>query len=704
MIIKKFYCSILFLIFSFSAYTQINTDKMMANGKVAIHFEDYVLAIQYFNQVIKVKPFLAEPYFYRGVAKLELNDFRGSEDDCSLCIERNPFIIKAYECRGIARQQIEDYNGAIEDYKRVLEYYPNEKSVMQNMAVAYAQKKDYEQAEKELTAIIERFPDSENAYLTRGRVYAEKGDTLKAIEDLNKAIELDKYSSYAYATRAMIAYMQEKYQNAVDDYTEAIKLEPQQGYYVNRGLANYQLSNLQEAMNDYDKAVELDPEDLNSRYNRGILRAQVADNNRAIEDFDKVLEIDRSNYFAYYNRAMLRTQTGDYKGAIADYTVVLNEYPDFTPGYQNRSYAKRLMGDAAGADRDIMAAWRIEERLRKDRKAGKIDLEDDNNDLAAKEEQESADEKTRKQSDKNIRNFNKVVVADNTSGTTTMKYDSDLRGKVQNKNVTLELLPVFVASYYEKIDALKTRSYYNQILFDYNKQSINNKILRITNTEASLTEDEINLHFESILAYSNQIEKKRNDSLLYFARGLDHLLVQDFSAAIDDFTRAINLNEYFVLAYFDRAVARSKHLEYESYSEQSDSGESKTTGSSSPIVRPKSINEKEDVPIQIKNNKTLGWDFILSDYEKIISIAPDFFYAYYNRASIRFSQKDYKAAVEDYTKAIALEPELSEAYFNRGITYIYMGENEQAISDLSKAGELGIVSSYSIIKRLREIK
>ncbi len=47
------------------AFAQINTDRVMAIGRNALYFEDYVLSIQYFNQVINAKPYLSDPYFYR---------------------------------------------------------------------------------------------------------------------------------------------------------------------------------------------------------------------------------------------------------------------------------------------------------------------------------------------------------------------------------------------------------------------------------------------------------------------------------------------------------------------------------------------------------------------------------------------------------------------------------------------------------------
>ena len=80
------------------AGAQINTDQVMRIGRNSLAFDDYVLAIQYFNQVIQVKPYLAKPYFYRGVAKYNLDDFRGAETDASLCIERNPFIVMPIAC------------------------------------------------------------------------------------------------------------------------------------------------------------------------------------------------------------------------------------------------------------------------------------------------------------------------------------------------------------------------------------------------------------------------------------------------------------------------------------------------------------------------------------------------------------------------------------------------------------------------------
>ena len=83
---------------------QWNTDRILTIGQNALYFEDYVLSIQYFNQVIKIKPYLAEPYLYRAIAKLQLGDYQSADQDCTEALERNPFMPQAYYARGFARR------------------------------------------------------------------------------------------------------------------------------------------------------------------------------------------------------------------------------------------------------------------------------------------------------------------------------------------------------------------------------------------------------------------------------------------------------------------------------------------------------------------------------------------------------------------------------------------------------------------------
>ena len=44
------------------ANAQYNVDRLITAGEVALHYEDYVLSIQYFNQALALKPYLWLPW------------------------------------------------------------------------------------------------------------------------------------------------------------------------------------------------------------------------------------------------------------------------------------------------------------------------------------------------------------------------------------------------------------------------------------------------------------------------------------------------------------------------------------------------------------------------------------------------------------------------------------------------------------------
>ena len=89
-----------------------------------------MLSIQYFNQVIRLKPYLAEPYFYRSIAKIQLEDYQGALNDCNAAIERNPFSPGTYYARGYIYRQLNMPEKAEKDYTQALHFSPENHTYM----------------------------------------------------------------------------------------------------------------------------------------------------------------------------------------------------------------------------------------------------------------------------------------------------------------------------------------------------------------------------------------------------------------------------------------------------------------------------------------------------------------------------------------------------------------------------------------------
>ena len=207
-------------------FAQYNTNRLLSSGQSALYYEDYVLSIQYFNQVLSAKPYLYEPWFYRGLAKFYLDDYSGAESDVSQAITLNPYIYNMYELRGLCRIRQNNYSGAIADYDRSIGINTQNKSAWYNRALCRMENKDYDRAQLELDTVVNRWQSFAGAYSLKAQVYLLQGDTLKADTWLNKSLDVDPYDADAWTSRAMIGISRQRWADADKYLSRAIHLKP----------------------------------------------------------------------------------------------------------------------------------------------------------------------------------------------------------------------------------------------------------------------------------------------------------------------------------------------------------------------------------------------------------------------------------------------------------------------------------------------
>ena len=165
------------LFFSTLCSAQLNTVRVMEIGRNALYFEDYVLSIQYFNQVIDAKPFLHEPYFFRGLAKFYLDDFVGACEDFSSAIERNPYIAQSYQLRGMCHARMDSVALAEKDFRMAIKYDMRNPALWQNLGVLAIQSEEWDKAARVVDSLILFSPRNSGAYLLRTQISLNLGDT-----------------------------------------------------------------------------------------------------------------------------------------------------------------------------------------------------------------------------------------------------------------------------------------------------------------------------------------------------------------------------------------------------------------------------------------------------------------------------------------------------------------------------------------------
>jgi len=143
----------------------------------------------------------------------------------------------------------------------------------------------------------------------------------------------------------------------------------------------------------------------------------------------------------------------------------------------------------------------------------------------------------------------------------------------------------------------------------------------------------------------------------YFDSGNQKFESKNYSGAIADISKAIELKSDYVAAYFLRAEAK-------------------------------------------KNLKDFRGSLL--DFNKALSIKPSndttMAVVYLDRGMVKLNLNDLIGGESDFTKAIAIKSHYAEAYFNRGIARLMLKKKSAGCMDLSKAGELGLSRAYEIIQ------
>ena len=542
--------ALLFWACSLLLSAQINAERMMMIGRNALAYDDYALSIQYFSQVISAKPYLYEPYFFRGLAKFYLEDYTGAEVDCTKSINLNPYYVNSYEVRGLSRINLNDYLGAALDYEEAIRIDDSNRSIWHNMVLCYLEVDSLARADSALVQFIAKWPKYADGYLLKSEVLLKQGDTITAEQYTDRALDVDPYDMHALSTKASMLMRREEYAEAEKSLNEAIRIQPKQvRNIINRALCRYQQNNYRGAMADYDLALDIDPTNFIGHYNRGLLRANVGEDNKAIEDFDFILERDSDDIMTLFNRARLYDQTGDYQSAIRDYTKVIEEYPKFLYGYQLRAEARRKIGDTRGAAKD-------EEHILRENIAHRYGYSTPTS---------RQKNRTRKKSEIDLDDYQQLVEEDDSK-----VYEDEFRGKIQNKASEMKLLPIIVLTDNENVATESVLNDYTieaygltkQVIDEFRKgielcmQADEERLSTLASKDTKEVKPNANLQFiaQAAKSFKSCIDSAPQFAEAHYNYAYTLALQGQSEEAINQLTLAVQQKPQFAMAWFNRGL------------------------------------------------------------------------------------------------------------------------------------------------------
>jgi tetratricopeptide (TPR) repeat protein len=191
----------------------------------------------------------------------------------------------------------------------------------------------------------------------------------------------------------------------------------------------------------------------------------------------------------------------------------------------------------------------------------------------------------------------------------------------------------------------------------------------------------------SFMLFSHALKVTENNWFIHNSRGSEYIGLANYSEAIKDFNRAIEIKPDYADAFYNRGIAYSKLGQHQRAIEN--------------YIKAIHLKPHDSDAYYNRGNSyaELGQhQRAIEDYNQAIQLKPDYADAYNTRAKIYTMLGQYQHAIEDYNKAISIKQDYADAYYNRGVAYLLQGNKELGCPDAQKACELGICKALDIAK------
>jgi len=154
--------------------------------------------------------------------------------------------------------------------------------------------------------------------------------------------------------------------------------------------------------------------------------------------------------------------------------------------------------------------------------------------------------------------YNQLVEADEQE--VEHEYSSAYRGRVQNRKVGDEFMPMYVLSYRKNDADVSSYTAFDSEVEHFNQTAAPRHRINITCNPKTLSEGETKAYFSLIDTLSVAIDAIKNlnrEKGLLVQRAIAYAVTQNFDAAINDLTAYVQQDSTLAMAYWQRAVCQS---------------------------------------------------------------------------------------------------------------------------------------------------
>jgi tetratricopeptide (TPR) repeat protein len=263
------------------------------------HAGDHRSALQYYTKSLEKDNDNFDAHKKRSVYRIELNDWKGANEDFDHMFRLHPKSPATYRIRGLGRSLQHDYRGAIDDLNMFMKTDSTDYEVIRTRSVCLSLIGDKARSNDDLRRLL-NFHRGSELYEEIATNYLSLKDTAKAIETWREYAYVRPSSSIPHMALAKI-YIKQKNWDSLKVEIERLLPLISNNYHAKEysevvfwdGLIDFEQSSYEVAILKFSKSLKSDGSNLNAKYFRAKAYEKIGEVKKALSEFK---ELKKSGY------------------------------------------------------------------------------------------------------------------------------------------------------------------------------------------------------------------------------------------------------------------------------------------------------------------------------------------------------------------------------------------------------------------------
>jgi tetratricopeptide (TPR) repeat protein len=529
---------------------------------------------EYLDKSLAADPTYYDALYARGFYLFVQADYEKAATNFDSLLVRHPQDTAAYRYRGLSRMYLKNFAEAEKDLLTAFTLDSTDHTIYSDLGYFYYQTMEYGAAKTYLDKSI-RIKPSRFAHYQKAQTHYNLNEFNETLATLAPLLKEDPKDADALRLQALVYLNTKKYPESIRIYEQLLANgdidEPDD--FLNWGLTYYMQKKYTQALVYFNTPKKHTDSEL--YYYTGLAYYKLKNNKKALKSLHKAVqymaEAGEEQAPVFYDRAIVRSTMKDNAGAAQDYLQAVALLPEITRQRNQFGDTLSLLGNAATLLKGLYTQKQLDSvsaigyRHRAENLFETEGLEEEalqaiNYSLQLLPNQEqSLFTRARihyfyEDYTKALQDANKAIELDKSQAKADyfhlrglIYYQMENAGKArQDFDKAIALDPENTSYYYERAFALADTGNYAEALADMNKAMSMDTDSKVPYLIARADFYNQLGQFSKALADCEEVMlKSRDQAIVYYQRGVARFGLKNYSEAITDFTRAIQLEPDF---------------------------------------------------------------------------------------------------------------------------------------------------------------